>query len=182
MPEPFRGLRMLLRRAALLLAAPAFGQAPPPAPIDIPHSPNVIVIMADDLGAECLGSYGSTLYTTPRLDRMAREGLRFENAYTSPLCTPTRVSIMSGLQPNRTGFRALISRAEGMRMPAAIPTFGHDFRRAGYATAVAGKWQLGKFHEFPAQPVEHGFDAYCLWTWIYETVGTINFSNVVFSC
>ena len=53
-------------------------------------------------------------------------------------------------------------------MPAHIRTFGHDFRNAGYKTAIAGKWQLGKFDEFPAQPVEHGFDDYCMWAWIYK--------------
>ena len=130
--------------------------------------PNVIVIMADDIGAEGLGCYGSTIYTTPHLDRMASEGLRFNNAYATPLCTPTRVMIMSGLYPNRTGFRALISKDEGVRMPASIRTFAHDFRDAGYKTAIAGKWQLGKFNEFPDQPVEHGFDEYCMWTWIYK--------------
>ena len=61
--------------------------------------PNVIVIMADDIGAEGLACYGSTIYTTPNLDRMAAEGLRFGNAYATPLCTPTRVMIMSGLYP-----------------------------------------------------------------------------------
>ena len=130
--------------------------------------PNVILIMADDIGAEGLACYGSTIYTTPHLDRMAAEGLRFENAYATPLCTPTRVMIMSGLYPPRTGFRALIGKGEGVRMPASIPTFGHDFRAAGYATAVTGKWQLGKFDEFPDQPVEHGFDEYCMWTWVYD--------------
>ena len=130
--------------------------------------PNVIVIMADDLGAEGLGCYGSTIYTTPNLDRMAKEGARFNNAYATPLCTPTRVMIMSGLYPNRTGFRALISKSAGVRMPANIRTFGHDFRDAGYRTAIAGKWQLGKFDEHPGQPVEHGFDSYCLWSWIYK--------------
>ena len=130
--------------------------------------PNIIVIMADDIGAEGLACYGSTIYTTPHLDQMANEGLRFNNAYATPLCTPTRVMIMSGLYPNRTGFRALISKGEGVRMPASIRTFGHDFRDAGYKTAIAGKWQLGKFHEFPNQPVEHGFDEYCMWTWFYK--------------
>ena len=129
--------------------------------------PNVIVIMADDIGAEGLACYGSTIYTTPHLDRMAAEGLRFENAYATPLCTPTRVMIMSGLYPPRTGFRALIGKGEGVRMPTRIRTFGHDFRAAGYATAVTGKWQLGKFDEFPDQPIEHGFDEYCMWTWVY---------------
>ena len=138
-----------------------------PAQAERADHPNVIVIMADDIGAEGLACYGSTIYTTPHLDRMAAEGLRFENAYATPLCTPTRVMIMSGLYPPRTGFRALIGKGEGVRMPASIRTFGHDFRAAGYASAVTGKWQLGKFDEFPDQPVEHGFDEYCMWTWVY---------------
>jgi arylsulfatase A-like enzyme len=65
--------------------------------------PNVIVIMADNIGAEGLSCYGSTIYTTPHLHRMAAEGSRLNNAYATPLCTPTRVTIMSGLYPNRTG-------------------------------------------------------------------------------
>ena len=129
--------------------------------------PNVIVIMADDLGAECLGIYGSTIYTSPNLDRMAKEGARFNNAYATPLCTPTRVMIMSGLYPNRTGFKALIGKKPGERMPAEIRTFGHCFEEAGYRTAIAGKWQLGMFDEFPDQPVEHGFEEYWMWSWIY---------------
>ena len=130
--------------------------------------PNVIVIMADDIGAEGLACYGSTIYTTPHLDRMAAEGIRFKNAYATPLCTPTRVMIMSGLYPNRTGYRALIGKGEGVRLVPEIRTFAHDFRDAGYATAIAGKWQLGKFDEYPDQPVEHGFDEYCMWTWHYK--------------
>ena len=130
--------------------------------------PNIIVIMADDIGAEGLGCYGSTIYTTPHLDQMAKEGLRFNNAYATPLCTPTRVMIMSGLYHNRTGFREFIGKGEGVRMPAEIKTFGHYFRDAGYKTAIAGKWQLGKFDEIPNQPVEHGFDKYCMWTWVYK--------------
>ncbi|MEL0118692.1 MAG: sulfatase-like hydrolase/transferase, partial [Opitutae bacterium] len=96
--------------------------------------PNVIIIMADYIGAEGLACYGSTIYTTPHLDRMADEGARFNNAYATPLCTPTRVMIMSGLYPPRTGFRSLIGKDKGVRMPASIRTFGHDFRDAGYAT------------------------------------------------
>jgi arylsulfatase A len=133
-----------------------------------PVPPNIIVIMADDLGAEGLACYGSTIYTTPNLDRMASEGLRFNNAYTSPLCTPTRVMLMSGLYPNRTGFQGLIGKDEDVRLPTAIKTFGHYFREAGYRTAIAGKWQLGQFDQFPDQPIEHGFDRYCMWTWQYD--------------
>ena len=129
--------------------------------------PNIILIMADDIGAEGLGCYGSTIYTTPHLDKMAAEGLRFNNAYATPLCTPARVMIMSGLYPGRTGFRGLIGKGKGVRVPANIRTFGHDFKDAGYHTGIAGKWQLGKFDEYPGQPVEHGFDEYCMWTWVY---------------
>ncbi len=133
-----------------------------------PARPNVIVIMADDLGAEGLACYGSTIYTTPNLDRMAAEGVRFNNAYATPLCTPTRVMIMSGLYPNRTGFKALIGKDDEVRLPASIRTFGHDFHDAGYATAIAGKWQLGQFDEYPDQPIQHGFDDYSMWTWFYD--------------
>ncbi len=89
--------------------------------------PNVIVIMADDIGAEGLACYGSQIYTTPNLDRMAAQGVRFDNAYATPLCTPTRVMIMSGLYPNRTGYTALMGKSAGTRLPASIRTFGHDF-------------------------------------------------------
>ena len=153
--------RMLL---ILLALCPAFAWAK--------EKPNVIVIMADDLGAEGLNCYGNTIYTTPHLDKMAAEGARFNNAYSTPLCTPTRVMIMSGLYPNRTGYTALIGKSAGTRLSASIRTFGHDFKAAGYKTAIAGKWQLGKFDEHPNQPVEHGFvsllpqptgGALCVW-------------------
>ena len=130
--------------------------------------PNVIVIMADDIGAEGLESYGSTIYTSPNLTRMAKEGIQFQNAYATPLCTPSRAMIMTGTYPHRNGFKALIGKKPGLRMPANIPTFGHYFQKAGYKTAIAGKWQLGKFDAFPNQPAEHGFDKYCMWTWFYK--------------
>lgn len=112
------------------------------------QKPNVIVIMADDIGAEGLESYGSTIYTSPHLTQMAAEGVQFQNAYATPLCTPTRVMIMTGTYPHRNGFKALIGKRPGLRMPANIPTFGHYFQKAGYKTAIAGKWQLGKFDAF----------------------------------
>jgi arylsulfatase A len=132
-----------------------------------PVRPNIIVIMADDLGAEALGSYGSTIYSTPNLDRMAREGARFDNAYATPLCTPTRVMLMTGQYPNRTGFTNLISKDKKARMPETLKTFGTYFKKAGYHNAIAGKWQLGRLDLFSNQPMEHGFDDYCLWKWKY---------------
>lgn len=152
--------RLFLTFAALFVVMTLNAQAA--------KKPNVIVIMADDIGAEGLASYGSTIYTTPNLDRMAQEGIQFQNAYATPLCTPTRVMLMTGTYPHRNGFKALMGKKPGARMPANIPTFGHYFQKAGYKTAIAGKWQLGKFDDFPNQPVEHGFDKYCMWTWHYK--------------
>ena len=76
------------------------------------HPPNIVLIMADDLGAENLTCYGNTVHATPHLDRMASEAL-FNHAYASPVCTPTRAMIMTGLYPNRSGFlERLDSRAD----------------------------------------------------------------------
>lgn len=162
-PHPFRPLCLLacvLGTAAVLLTLPSRLAAEP-------ARPNIILIMADDLGAEVLGSYGSTIYSTPNLDRMAEEGARFDNAYATPLCTPTRVMLMTGQYPSRTGFTNLISKDKRARMPETLKTFGSYFKGAGYHNAIAGKWQLGRLDQFSNQPVEHGFDEYCLWKWKY---------------
>jgi arylsulfatase A-like enzyme len=118
--------------------------------------------MADDLGWECLGAYGSTAYRTPVLDDLARTGARFTHCYAQPLCTPTRVQILTGLYNfrNYTGF--------GVLRPGET-TFGHMLQTAGYATCVVGKWQLWGANDargFGGQgvyPDAAGFDEYCLW-------------------
>ena len=67
------------------------------------RQPNILLIMADDLGAEALPCYGNTVFTAPHLDKMAEEGARFDNAYSTPVCSPTRAMILTGLYPSRTG-------------------------------------------------------------------------------
>jgi len=158
---PYVGHRTVLAVGVFFMSILIAGSAP-----GADH-PNVILIMADDLGAEALGCYGSTLYSTPHLDRMAAEGMRFNNAYATPLCTPTRVMIMSGLYPNRTGTQALMGKSDDQRLDPSIVTFCNDFQNAGYKTAIAGKWQLGKFDEYPQQVTNYGFDEYCMWAWFY---------------
>lgn len=119
----------------------------------VASEPNVVLIMADDMGYECVGANGSTFYQTPNLDRLAAEGIRFEQAYSQPVCTPSRVQIMTGRYNarNYVGFAKL--------HPHEI-TFGNVMKRAGYKTCVAGKWQLeGGFEG----PTKFGFDEYCLW-------------------
>lgn len=135
---------------ALLTAALARAQEAEPAAT---VRPNIVVILADDLGYECLGANGSTSYETPNLDRLALGGVRFTNAHVQPLCTPTRVQVMTGQYNvrNYVGFGQL-KRGE--------TTFGNLLRDAGYVTAIAGKWQLGRVAELPKH---FGFDSHVLW-------------------
>lgn len=134
--------------------------------------PNILLIMADDLGAENLACYGNTIYQTPNLDRMAFNGARFENAFATPVCSPTRAMILTGLYPNRTGIMERMDSPSDIekknRLPAHIKTFGHVFQSAGYKTAIAGKWHLGDFQSYPDQPASHGFDEYCLWVQYWD--------------
>jgi len=115
--------------------------------------PNIVLIMADDLGYETIGANGGTSYKTPVLDAMAKRGVRFEHAYAQPLCTPSRVKIMTGKYNVRNYVKF------GLLDPKQT-TFAHLLRRAGYATCVVGKWQLGGGFDGPGH---FGFDAYCLW-------------------
>ncbi|MEM8485663.1 MAG: sulfatase-like hydrolase/transferase [Bacteroidota bacterium] len=128
-----------------------------------PVQPNIILIMADDLGYETLGVNGSTAYSTPNLDQLAETGMRFTAAYSTPLCTPSRVQLMTGKYNfrNYVGFGILDPEER---------TFGHMMQDAGYRTAIAGKWQLygnrqqrQLFNRTGAKPAEAGFDAYYLW-------------------
>jgi arylsulfatase A len=121
--------------------------------IEQQDKPNIILIMADDLGYECLGCYGSTSYKTPVLDRLAKTGMRFDHCYSQPLCTPSRVQIMTG----RYNFRNY--KMFGYFDIEEI-TFAHVLKKAGYSTCIAGKWQLSHGIE---GPFHAGFDEYVLW-------------------
>lgn len=111
-------------------------------PLSDSRRPNIILIMADDLGYECLGSYGGTSYQTPILDKLAETGVRFAHCYSQPLCSPSRVKIMTG----RYNFRNYSGWA--YLDPSEI-TFGNVLKQAGYRTCIAGKWQLGEDADAP---------------------------------
>jgi arylsulfatase A-like enzyme len=132
----------------------------------------VLLIMADDLGAENLSCYGNTVYSTPNLDRMAARGARFENAFSTPVCTPTRAMILTGLHPNRSGFLerldSPLDSEKKNRLPVHLKTLGHVFQSAGYKTAIAGKWHLGDFQRYPDQPESHGFDEHSVWVQYWD--------------
>ena len=129
---------------------------------EVPARPNIVLIMVDDLGAEAIGCYGGSDYSTPHIDALARSGMRFEHAHSTPLCTPTRVRIMTGRGSLRSYQRFSILHPEER-------TFAHHLGEAGYATAVAGKWQLFGARHYGAWagrgtlPDDAGFDAWSLW-------------------
>ncbi|GGZ11402.1 arylsulfatase [Novosphingobium colocasiae] len=120
--------------------------------------PNIILILADDFGVEGVNAYGGEYYT-PNIDRLSREGTRFDNAHAMPLCSPSRVRLMTG-QDNHRNYEAFGYLAPGQR------TFANVLKDAGYATGIVGKWQLmgnGFDGRVGITPEAAGFDEYYLW-------------------
>lgn len=120
---------------------------------DAAERPNVILIMVDDFGYECVTANGGESYQTPNIDQLAASGVRFENCHVQPLCTPTRVQLMTGRYKvhNYINFGHL---------PRSEKTFGNFFHAAGYATGICGKWQLGDEVDAPQY---FGFNEALLW-------------------
>jgi len=124
-------------------------------------SPNIVLIMADDVGSEVLGCYGGSSYQTPNLDELASSGTRFRHCYSMPKCHPSRVCLLTGRYPFQVGADSWgdFPQAEEQN------TFAHMLKRAGYATAVAGKWQLTMLGSNLQHPHKLGFDEYSLFGW-----------------
>jgi arylsulfatase A len=135
--------------------------------------PNILFIMTDDLGIRDLGIYGSDYHYTPRLDSLAREGIRFTDAYAaSAICSPTRASILTGRFPQRVHLTdalpwdrlpenpRLIPPNHLKELPSDYPTFAKALREAGYRTALFGKWHLGNEYQFfqQGEHLSYGFD------------------------
>lgn len=117
------------------------------------RKPNIVLILADDFGYECVTANGGQSYQTPHLDRLAATGMRFENSHVQPLCTPTRAQLMTGIYNvrNYIDFGTLDPKAT---------TFGNLLKTAGYVTGIGGKWQLGHDKNLPQH---FGFDDALLW-------------------
>src|SRR4051812_25883744 len=134
------------------------------------EKPNVVFILADDLGWTDLGCQGSKYYETPHIDRLAQAGLRFTGAYScGPNCQPTRAALMSGQYGPRTGVytvgatdrfdssrRPLIPVDNVQQLPLSRRTLGQAMKQAGYATALFGKWHLGQ--QGKHHPGARGYD------------------------
>ncbi len=147
--------------ATAIAAAPKITQAQS-------RRPNILFILADDLGYGDLSCYGRPDYQTPHLDRLAAQGVRFANAYSaSPVCTPTRCAFITGRYPARTrvGIEEPLTergdlgeRAEILGLPPDHPTVASLLKQSGYQTSLIGKWHLGYLPNFG--PIQSGFDEF----------------------
>ncbi|MGB0596099.1 MAG: sulfatase-like hydrolase/transferase [Rubripirellula sp.] len=123
--------------------------------------PNILLIMADDVGVDALGCYGGESYKTPRLDALAEGGMKFTHCYSMPVCHPTRITLMTGRYPFRTG-----NPKWGTFPKEEEPhNIGQVMKRADYATAVAGKWQICTMKNDLNHANRLGFDESCLFGW-----------------
>jgi|TARA_B110000495_G_C23002883_1_gene592061 arylsulfatase A-like enzyme len=130
--------------------------------------PNLLFILVDDLGKEWVSAYGADNVKTPNIDALAATGMKFSNAYVMPQCTPTRLSFMTGQYPYRHGW---VNHWDVPRWGGGCsydwkrnPSLARVMKDAGYATAIAGKWQVNDFRVQPEAMVDIGFDEYCMWT------------------
>ncbi|MEL6925725.1 MAG: sulfatase, partial [Bacteroidota bacterium] len=149
--------------SALLLAACGADQQS----TDSDTRPNVVLVLVDDLGWNDLSCYGNAYYETPQLDQLAREGMRFTQAYSSsPVCSPARAALLTGKTPARVGItdwipgndpknRRLLGPSDLHQLPLQETTLAEALQEGGYQTFFAGKWHLG---EAPYFPTQQGFD------------------------
>lgn len=132
------------------------------------NRPNILLILVDDLGKEWVSCYGAEDIQTPNVDQLAQSGMLFHNVYSMPQCTPTRLSLLTGQYPYRHGW---VNHWDVPRWGGGAhfdeqrnPSIAKYMQAAGYATAVAGKWQIDDFRVEPDAMLKAGFDEYCIWT------------------
>lgn len=135
---------------ALLLSATGLRATPP----------NIVFIMADDLGWHDLGCYGNDFIETPHLDRLATEGIRFTQAYQQTVCSPSRAALMTGMHPARLGITDYLGPEAGEKfLDPKLDTINERLKEADYVSGLVGKWHLtGNYKEGKGSPDKHGWD------------------------
>lgn len=130
--------------------------------------PNILFILVDDLGKEWISAYGAEDIVTPNIDKLAESGMKFNNVYSMPQCTPSRVTLLTGQYPFRHGWvnHWDVPRwGGGAHFDETVnPSLVQEIRRTGYKTCVAGKWQIDDFRVEPDALTKAGFDEFCMWT------------------
>ncbi|MEE4537674.1 MAG: sulfatase, partial [Erythrobacter sp.] len=145
--------------AFLLLAAVSLGFGPALAKNSETRPPNVVLIMADDLGWGDVGANGADMIATPNIDRLAAEGIRLTTFYArSNACTPSHAALLTGRYPIRSGMQHVVSPHSDSGLPQSEITLPELLKEAGYATGMVGKWHLGHRDKF--WPTAHGFDKF----------------------
>ncbi|GIX02120.1 MAG: hypothetical protein KatS3mg112_1057 [Thermogutta sp.] len=134
--------------------------------------PNVIIVLTDDQGFGDLSCHGNPILFTPNIDRLAREGVRLTDFHVSPVCTPTRGQLMTGLDALRNGARS-VPAATNM-IWREIPTMAELFRKYGYRTGQFGKWHLGD--HYPDRPFDRGFEK-AIWFGGWGVASDVEFDN-----
>jgi arylsulfatase A-like enzyme len=133
--------------------------------------PNIVLILADDIGVECLSAYGGTLHKTPNIDRIAKEGMRFTRCFSNPFCSPSRAQLLTGRYPFQNGLKVVLhsKSQENLYLHPTQPSFVRQLKQHGYATQIVGKWHVSLEHKHNTIQ-EFGFDHYQTWS-IFDAKG-----------
>jgi arylsulfatase A len=154
MSTSFRALLVTL----LALASPAMIEAKES------ETPNILIILADDLGIDCLPLFGGH-HVTPNIDKLASEGMTFTHCFSNPYCSPSRASLLTGRYPFQHGITQVLwheQKHANLYLKPDQPSFARQLKQAGYRTAIAGKWQLSFLHQRNFIP-DFGFDQFQVW-------------------
>src|SRR4051794_8090824 len=145
------GFQICLLALACLLTFKTAGAQPE-------QKPNIIFILADDLGYGDIGPFGSTKNRTPNLDRMAKEGMKLTSFYAAPVCSPSRAQILTGSYAKRVSIPQVLSPRSKTGLNTNEHTIAKLLKDSGYATIAIGKWHVGDHPDF--LPTRFGFDHY----------------------
>jgi arylsulfatase A-like enzyme len=152
--------------AAVLVCQAAVGVVPIARAAGEARKPNIVILLLDNIGQEWFGCYGSEENCTPNIDRLAAQSVRFANCYTPTVCGPSRVQMLTGRYPFRTGWYvhhdAGLYGGGGFDWRREV-TFARVLRDAGYATGIAGKWQVNNLYDHPDALQQHGFQETLVW-------------------